>query len=241
MGRQPPGSRLHCRPGRVRGRAVTPRADAHRLARRSRGASAPGVTAVRSPPPASRSRRNPEGLRPSAGTTQPRGVSPRGHGCTATPAGFGVAPQPRGLTPYGWHDPAVGRQPPGLRLDAHRCRVRGRAATPRAYAHRLAGEPAVGRQPPGLRLHGHPCRVRGRAATPRAYARRLASQPWGVSPRGHGSTATPAGFGVAPQPRGLTPIGWPVPRLTAASLSEPRDAGTLCDRSHRVPAWIAAR
>ena len=105
----------------------------------------------------------------------------------------------------------MGRQPPGSRLHGHLCRLRGRAATPRADAHRLAVEPAVGRQPPGSRLHGHPCRLRGGVATPRADAHRLAGQPWGVSPRGHGCTPTPAGFapGVAPQPRGLTPIGWP--------------------------------
>ena len=104
----------------------------------SRGAWAPGVAARLPPLPASESRRNPEGLRPSAGTAQPWGVSPRGRGSTAAPAGFGVAPQPRGLTPIGWHGPAVGRQPPGSRLDCHPCPLRGRAATPRAYAHRLA-------------------------------------------------------------------------------------------------------
>ena len=30
-------------------------------------------------------------------------------------------------------------------------------------------------------------------------------------------------------------------RLAVRSLSEPRDVGRLCDRSHRVPAWIVVR
>ena len=203
--------------------------------------------------------------RTSTPASQPWGVSPRGHGSTAAPAGFGVAPQPRGLTPIGcWsrltreysngrcrHEPlrqrasrgasAPGvtarlpplqgsgscRNPEGLRPSAAGRGSLANTQTGGAVTDLNASEPAVGRQPPGSRLHGHPRRVRGRAATPRAYAHRLqvaahsrtlkravpprasapASQPRGVSPRGHGSTAAPAGFGVVSQPRGLTPIG----------------------------------
>ena len=204
----------------------------HRLARRrfSRGASAPGVTAVPPPLQGSGSRRHPEGSRPSAvrcsseprdvgrlcershwvpawfqadtrplhsktrygsrlthehptgrcctpigwPASQPRGVSPRGHGSTATAAGFGVAPPPRGLTPIGW----AASQPWGVSPRGH-----GSTATAAGFG--------VVPQPRGLTPIGWP-----------------ASQPWGVSPRGHGSMATAAGFGVVPPPRGLTPIGW---------------------------------
>ena len=184
MGRQPPGSRLDRHRCRVRGRAATPRADAHRLAGPTIGRSH-SKTRGRV-----KAKSTPDGLLKR--TTQTR--------CA--------------VTSLNGSEPAAGREPPGSRLDRHRCRVRGRAATPRADAHRLAGptigrsrsktrrgvkakstpdgllkrttqthcaatslngsEPAVGRQPPGSRLDRHRCRVRGRAVTPRADAHRLA-------------------------------------------------------------------